>query len=285
MTDISVKPPATLDDMILAEDKRRKLKKIMQEISNTLLYGIPGTGKSTFMRILLSNQNIYSITINASSDNGIDIIRDKIEPFSSKMPISNTIKVVYFEEADKLTEEAQNALKYTIDKFNHITKYFFVCNEKKGFIDPILSRCSYKIELEDPPKTDIYNHLSNILQKNNIEYDKSAIYYIIKTNYPDIRSMLNELISNIVSGKLEANIRANDVSKSQTSLKSAEQRRATDRQRVQRWHERQKKAGKKQISCVISEEAYNRLQTMEGSSYAEKIEKLILSHSEDEQQD
>lgn len=277
--------PQSLDEMILSKAKRDKLERIMTDLPNTLLYGRPGTGKSTFMRIL--RQNVFGkhfmMKIDGSLEGGKDTIKLKVNPFAAaSVGIffgKIKVKAVYFEEADKLTNDAQNALKELIEMKQEITRFFFVCNDQRNIIEPIKSRCVYRLDLDDPPEDEIFQHISKILDKENVQInDTDDIYTIIHKFYPDIRSIISFTESNVQDGALDIDSSILAGAQKKRALKTAEQRREADRLRAQRWHENQKAAGKKQISCVISNEAHEILKEMEGQSYGQKIEKLLLEY-------
>lgn len=273
--------PESLEEMVVSDENRGKLNKIMTDLPTTLLYGNAGTGKSSFMKILqkLHRENI--LKINASDENGVDVIRDKVNSFAVAAPFDlKSTKIVYFEEADKLTEEAQNALKDLIEQVKKKTRFFFVCNDNSKIIDPIKSRCGYKLNLDDPPIEKILEHVWKILDSEHVEVKNTDdVKNIINKYYPDIRNIINTLESHEKDGVLNIDPDILSEIRKDSALKTAEQRREADRLRAQRWREKQKMAGKKQISGTISGDAFEILQNIEGNSYGEKIEKLLLNHA------
>jgi DNA polymerase III delta prime subunit len=281
--------PQKIEDMILSNKKKKLLQKVLTELPNTILYGHPGTGKSTFMKILRNRVGEYVLKINASNENGIEIIRGKVDGFAKAAsfslfsnPDSVNKKIIFFEEADKLTEEAQNALKDLMDITKKETRFFFVCNDATKIIEPIKSRCSgYVFDLNDPPKSEIITRLSEILKSENVKFeDNDEIRYVIDKHYPDIRNIIGNLESYVHNGilKIPESIKIGILKK--RTYKTAEQHRETTRARVQKWHIKQKKVGNKQISCTISGEAYRKLLSLKeknGQSQGKIIEELLLS--------
>lgn len=267
--------PTTLDEMIVAPNKRSKLESIIEQLPNVLLYGKQGTGKSCFIKILLNKSEAERLKINASFDNGIDIVRNKVSKFARSYSTKDK-KMVIFEESDFLTEEAQNALKDEIDKVKAITSFVFICNSTKNIIDPIKSRCNYILDLEDPPIDDIIEYIQYILNKEKINYNIDDIYKLINSKFPDIRSMIKYIQSNSINNKLNIDEHINKNGKTK-QFKTAEQRREVDRNRLSQWHKKQKSEGKKQISCMISDESYEILQNMNGS-YSQNIDYLIKKY-------
>ena len=105
--------PVELDDMILTDDKRKILQKVLDEIPNTLIAGKPGTGKGTFMNILLETTGVDCLKINGSDETGVDIMRDKVKSFATAYSLNK--KIVYINEADRLSPQAQNSLNQLIE--------------------------------------------------------------------------------------------------------------------------------------------------------------------------
>jgi len=194
--------PTTLSQMILTDDKRKTLQKVLDELPNTLIAGKPGTGKGTFMNILLRETGVDCLKINGSDETGVDMVRDKIKSFATAYSLNK--KIVYINEADRLSPNAQNSLNQIIEDVQHITRFFFICNNPSKMSDPLISRCAYQIDLNDPPAKSVYLHLLTILKKENVTVkDKSPIVNIIKKLYPDIRQMIGVLQSNVNNGCID----------------------------------------------------------------------------------
>lgn len=208
------------------------------------------------------------------------MVREKVSRYAKSFSL-NEMKIVYFEEADKLTVEAQNALKDLIDKVNNITKLFFVCYDNKNILDPIKSRCIYKLTLDDSQYDKIFEHLSYILKQENVLYKESDIEYAIDENYPDIRSMIGFIESNIID---DIFLVSHTVEPNGEMIKKLEKRRESDRVRYNKWKDKQKQAGKKQISAMISEQAYNILKSIDSKSQSQVIDELLLTYKDNKNQ-
>jgi len=194
--------PITIDDMIVTDEKKKTLTKIMNELPNTLIAGKPGTGKGTFMNILLRKTGVDCLKINGSDETGIDVVRDKIKSFATAYSLNK--KIVYINEGDRLSVNAQNSLNAIIEDVQHITRFFFVCNNPSRLTAPILSRCSYQIDLNDPPAKDLYAYMMNLLKKENVTVkNKASVINIIKKLYPDIRKIIGTLQSNVNNGVID----------------------------------------------------------------------------------
>ena len=197
--------PKSLNEMCVHPDKKVILNKILTELPNTLIAGKPGTGKGTFMNILL-NQNIDDkklsvLKINASMENSIDDIRTKVSKFARAY--DTNIKIVYLNEADRISQAGQDGLRQLMEDVNKNCRFFFVANNEEKITDAIKSRCGYHLDLNDPKGKDILVRCLQILKKENIKVkSKSALVELIKKCYPDIRKTIGVLQANCIDGEL-----------------------------------------------------------------------------------
>ena len=127
--------PQKLDDMILSEESKKVLQKVILECPNVLLVGKPGTGKGTFVDIFLKETGYDFMKINASDENSIDIVRDKIKSFATSLGITNK-KIVYINESDFLSQNAQAGCRDLTETVQKNTRFFFLANYPQKIIDP-----------------------------------------------------------------------------------------------------------------------------------------------------
>lgn len=183
--------PDQLDNYLGNESFLSSLKEWTDtnEFPNLLLYGGPGTGKTTAAKLIVKNIKCDYIYINCSDENGIDVIRDKVKNFASAATF-HPIKVIIMDEADFLTINAQAALRNTIETFSITTRFIFTCNYVERIIEPLQSRLA-TYELQPPTLIEVAKHMVNILELEGVKYEKTNIATIIKKFYPDIRKILN----------------------------------------------------------------------------------------------
>jgi DNA polymerase III delta prime subunit len=159
------------------------------DIPHLLLFGKPGTGKTTLAKLIVKNIKCDVMYINASDERGIDTIRDKIVDFASTNSF-NPLKVIILDEADYITAQAQAALRNVMETYSAKTRFILTANYAERIIDPLKSRCQ-TFHIEPPAKGDVAKHLAWILDQKEIKYELSNIASLVKTYYPDIRKIIN----------------------------------------------------------------------------------------------
>ena len=170
------------------------------DIQNLLLYGTPGTGKTTLAKLIVNNINCDFLYINASDERGIDTIRDKVQGFASSASFK-PLKIIILDEADFLTIQAQASLRNIIETYSRTTRFILTCNYLERIIDPLQSRCQV-LKITPPSKKEVAQHVANVLDQEDISYENFNIAFIVNKHYPDIRKILNTCQVNTIEGEL-----------------------------------------------------------------------------------
>ena len=193
----------TLDEYVGNEQLKQIVEKYINnnDLQNLLLYGTPGTGKTTLAKLIVNNFDCDYLYINASDERGIDTIRDKVQGFASSASFK-PIKIIILDEADFLTIQAQASLRNIIETFSRTTRFILTCNYLERIIDPLQSRCQV-LKITPPSKKEVAKHIVNILEKENINYELEDLVLIVNKHYPDVRKILNTCQVNTVDNTLK----------------------------------------------------------------------------------
>lgn len=196
--------PSKITEMILDESISNMLTAYVSKgsIPNILLFGNAGIGKTSLAKVLAKELNACVLYINASEENGIDTIRNKVLDFSQSVAPEERLKIVILDEADGLTSAAQNSLRNIIETCSDDTRFIFTCNFLDRIIDPIQSRCTpitIKFSIKDVLKKILFILES---EKINFEKNKLVIPKILKKYFPDIRRIISVLEQLSVTGEL-----------------------------------------------------------------------------------
>jgi replication factor C small subunit len=171
------------------------------DIPHFLFAGSAGTGKTTLAKLIVKNIKCDYLYINASDENGIDMIREKVKGFASTSTFQ-PLKIVILDESDFLTQPAQAALRNLIEEYSITTRFVLTCNYIERLIEPLQSRCETHL-LTPPSKGDVAEHVcTNILDVEEIQYEMRDVATIIKEYYPDVRSIIKVLQQNVRDSKL-----------------------------------------------------------------------------------
>lgn len=200
--------PKNLDDLIFENESDKKFfRNVIKtgQLPNVLFYGIQGTGKSTLSKILKSELNVNDadvLLVKCSKETGVDNLREKVSRFAECMPIGN-FRLVQMEEADKLSEAGQDALRHIIEDNSDNCRFIFTCNYVNRIKEPVRSRLQ-EFNFKAPEKDAVILKMAEILENENIDVDASleSLEKIVDTCYPDIRKTIQVLSQCVDDGKI-----------------------------------------------------------------------------------
>jgi replication factor C small subunit len=184
----------------------------VKNVPHMIFAGPAGTGKTT--SALALSKELYADTwrqnfneLNASDERGINIIRGKIKNFARTAPIGNNpFKIIFLDEADSLTPEAQAALRRTIEKYTHICRFIMSVNYSSKIIEPIQSRCTvYRFSPLNPD--DIKKYMRKIAKEEKLEITPDGLDSLIFVSQGDLRKAINVLqVGASISSKITADL-------------------------------------------------------------------------------
>ena len=195
--------PSSLDTYIGNEHLKSKVEIYLEsgDLPHLLLYGKAGTGKTTLAKILVNNIECDYLYINASDENSVDTVRNKVRQFASTVGFKD-LKIIILDECDYITPNAQAALRNLMETFSKHCRFILTCNYVERIIDPIQSRCQ-SFQVIPPSKSEVAKHLHNILVHENVIDTMEDIKVLVDSGYPDIRRVINSAQRNVVNGKLK----------------------------------------------------------------------------------
>jgi len=199
--------PTSVDDYVFSDNRQKQqIEDWIKQgtIGHLLFSGSSGIGKTTLAKILIKQlgvENYDVMHINASRDNGVDFIKERIEGFVQTIPFGK-FKVVLLDEADYLSINAQAVLRGLMETYAESARFIMTCNYPHKIIPALHSRCQ-GFHFEKLDHIEYTARIATILVTENILFDLDILDSYVKVAYPDVRKCLNNVQMNSIQGELK----------------------------------------------------------------------------------
>ena len=194
--------PDTLEGYICKDEIKVKFQEfiVANQIPHLLFAGKPGAGKTTLAKILVNNIDCDFLYINATDERSIDIMRDKVGAFAAAGSFK-PLKIVILDEATHILQAGQVILLNMMETYSLTTRFILIGNYAERLIEPLRSRCQ-EFDLSPPSKKIVAQHISVILDKEEVKYEVQDLVTIVNKFYPDFRKIINNCQKYTVDGTL-----------------------------------------------------------------------------------
>jgi DNA polymerase III delta prime subunit len=205
--------PHTIDDCILPDSVKAEFNGLLRKknLPNLILTGSSGTGKTSVARAMCEQLGCDYIIINGSGGLNLETLRVKVTEFVTSVSMNGKRKCIIADESDGLTVAVQKELRGFIEEHTKNAFWIFTCNSQNKILPPIQSRCSvidFKLNKSDRPAiaAKFMSRVTQILDSENVTYEKNVIAKIVMQYFPDFRRTLNELQRYSANNVIDAGI-------------------------------------------------------------------------------
>ncbi len=206
--------PRSLSELVDQSAVKGRLSLLLKkkgEVPHLLFAGPPGSGKTTTAMIVArdilgEHYSDYSLSLNASDERGIDMIRERVKTFARFVDRREGVpyRLVILDECDEMTNDAQTALRRIMEEMATYTRFILICNYSSGIIEPLQSRCAiFRFQRLD--EASVVRHLAQIAKKEGVKSGSEEPFALIyQAVGGDLRQAINLLQTASVSGEITA---------------------------------------------------------------------------------
>jgi replication factor C small subunit len=204
--------PAKLSELVNQESLKERLEPLLlkkEQLPHLLFAGPPGSGKTTTAmiiarQILGEHWRDYTLSLNASDERGIDVVRDRIKTFArfSDRREGVPFRLAVLDECDEMTNDGQTALRRIMEESSEQTRFILICNYSSGIIEPLQSRCAiFRFQRLD--EASVADHLKTIAKKEKVKVASDAVFgAVYEATQGDLRQAINLLQAASASGEI-----------------------------------------------------------------------------------
>jgi replication factor C small subunit len=204
--------PSKLTELVNQESVKERLRQLLEkknELPHLLFAGPPGSGKTT-TALIIAKQLLgeawrdYTLSLNASDERGIDMVRERVKTFSRYADRQRDIpfRLVILDESDEMTHDAQTALRRIMEESSRLTRFILICNYSSGIIEPLQSRTAiFRFQRLD--ETSVVTYLKEICKKEKLKLESEEVLTLVyEATNGDLRQAINLLQASAGSGEV-----------------------------------------------------------------------------------
>ncbi|MDA4132424.1 MAG: replication factor C small subunit [Thaumarchaeota archaeon] len=203
--------PHKLEDVINQTEVKERLAPLLEkprEMPHLLFAGPPGSGKTTLAHIVAEQllgdlKNDYTLSLNASDERGIDVVRERVKVFASYSDRREGVpfRLVILDECDEMTRDAQTALRRIMEESSSFTRFILICNYSSGVIEPIQSRCAI-FRFQRVAAEQVSGSLKKIAKSEGVKVTEKVLEAMYETTGGDLRQAINLLQAASAGGEV-----------------------------------------------------------------------------------